>query len=328
VHAEPRPDGVQRHASLSELTIVTVVFEAEYALLELQALSMAVFLDESVATEILVIDNSRRPMSKARKRRLLTSYGRLAPKVRFLRHEEVARVPATTGWRSQQVLKIQIADWITTDGYLVLDAKNHLIARADLSTFVAPDGRPKCNFQHYETHPLRSSLEIALDNFGLERTSYLARFTATVTPFILVTQACLDLIAYLEVAEQRPFAETFVEKAFTEFFLYSAWLEWSGTRLEKLYDDSGIANAVVWPRGRSSDAVAATLDDARERQARILSIHRTALARMDRGATSLIVDFWVERGLFASVGVARRFIDKYRLRYFSVMGMRKLRALS
>jgi len=225
---------------------------------------------------------------------------------------------------SQQVLKLRVADLISTPTYVVLDAKNHLVRPTGLSSFVAPDGRPRANFYHYDAHPLRTSLERVLDYFGLERESHLARFTSTATPFILVTIVCRRLVADLEAREAKPFAELFVNRGFTEFFLYSAWLESTGTTLDVLYDDSGIPNPAVWPRGRGQAGVARVLDAASSPTTHFLSIHRTALARMGRSATDLLIAFWIERGFFSGRGEARRFILRYRTHYVVAMVRKRI----
>jgi len=317
----------ERFAPITTLAIVTVVFEAEYDLLELQARSFDAFLDGETVERIIVIDNSSSGMPSRRRRSLLRSYGRHAGQVDIRRNSDIALVPSTIGWKSQQVLKIRVADTVGTSAYVVLDAKNHLIRPTGRDVFVSGD-RPRANFYHYDTHPLRGTLETVLDYFVLDRPSHIARFTATATPFLLLSAACTALVADLEVREGTLFADLFVERGFTEFFLYSAWLESTGSVLDRLYDDSGIPNPVVWPKGRSRDGVAATLALAEQKQAHVLSIHRTALARMDRDATTLIVDFWVRLGFFHSVGAARAFIRRYRARYVVSMGLRRLRGKS
>ena len=324
VSPDPTPESASLRASVESLTLVTVVFDAEFGLLELQARSFAAFLDPTPVSAIIVIDNSRRPMSRARRRSLLAAYGPFASRVTFLRSDEVATVPPTIGWRRQQVLKLRIADLVETSTYVVLDAKNHLIRPTGLGVFAAADGRPRGSFHHYDSHPLRATLEAVLGYFDLDPAPRIARFTATSTPFILITRAARQLVAAVEQREGREFAEVFVERRFTEFFLYSAWIESTGASLDELYDDSGIASPTVWPRGRAQDRVASTLESARESGANFFAIHRTALARMDRAATHLIVDFWLERALFPNRAAAARFIRRYRARYLVAMVAKRL----
>lgn len=311
-------------STIDSLSIVTVVFEAEYALLQLQARSFHAFLEDGVADEIVVIDNSRRGMSKRRRASLLAAYGRHRETVKIRRNVDIARIPPSFGWRSQQVLKIQVADQIGSDAYVVLDAKNHLISQVGRSTFVTLAGRPRANFHSYRSHPLKGSLESILDYFDLEKPKRVTRFTSTTTPFILITQASRLLVAALERREGQPFAEIFVRQRFTEFFLYAAWLESAGVRLDSIYDDSGIENSTIWPRERRHDDVLRILRTLRSDGGSFLSVHRTALARADYSTTMLIVSLWRECGLFVSVSAAWRFVCAYRLMYVISMGRKRL----
>ncbi|MEP6842629.1 MAG: DUF6492 family protein, partial [Pseudolysinimonas sp.] len=110
------------------LTFVTVVFGAETRLLELQARSLALYLDPDATASIIVIDNGWRRMSRRRQAHLLVAYGLLADLVTIVRTEDlVPNLPATIGWRSQQIAKLVVARSVSTDHYVILDAKNHLI---------------------------------------------------------------------------------------------------------------------------------------------------------------------------------------------------------
>ncbi|MFP7760249.1 DUF6492 family protein [Marisediminicola sp. LYQ85] len=307
------------------LSLVTVVFEAEYPLLELQARSMAAFLSRETVREIVVIDNSWKPMSDRTRRRILRAYGPHTDRVRFVGHREIAAVPPSIGWMRQQILKLEVARLVSSDAYVVLDAKNHLVAHADFSTFVAASGRPLGNFHPYETHPLRTSLERVLGYVALPTNAYIRRFTATTTPFVILTNVATELVEAIAAREGRSFGEVFVSQSFTEFFLYSAWLESSGRPVDEVYDDRGIANVTVWPRGRDRRRVDAAIDDVDRRSARFLSIHRTALARMDSAALASLSGFWVRRGMFANRAEVTRFVWLYRARYVRAMVAKKLR---
>ena len=57
------------------LSVVTVVFEAEVPLLELQARSIARHVPDGVFDEILVIDNSRRGLSPSVQQRVRAELG-------------------------------------------------------------------------------------------------------------------------------------------------------------------------------------------------------------------------------------------------------------
>ena len=111
-------------------SFVTVVHKPDYPMLRLQARSLARYLPQDFATQIYVIANQGLIGRHDWKAPLLTDYGWLADRVRFLEASEVATVPISpllSGWHSQQILKLMIANVLNSDRYVVLDAKNHLV---------------------------------------------------------------------------------------------------------------------------------------------------------------------------------------------------------
>ena len=137
----------------SRLTFVSVVFESEVALLHLQARSMDLYVPDEWVEQIIIIDNTARGLSGATTHALRSMLGVHAGHLRVLRPDDICQVPRTIGWRSQQVLKLCVAGLITTDSYVVLDAKNHFIAPVARDFFVAPDGRARVAACGFESHP-------------------------------------------------------------------------------------------------------------------------------------------------------------------------------
>lgn len=282
---------------MEPLTVVTVCFEAELQMVELQARSLGRYLDPEHVTSVLLLDNTRSGLPAAFVDRLLPTYGPLADRVRVLRAQDVATLPSAAGWRTQQILKLEIARQITSPRYVTLDAKNHLVAPARPDFFEAADGRVLVASYSYATHPLQPSLRHVLTYLGLDPAPYVDHFPATVTPYVLETDAVLSLLDGL--APGRSFADEFARNDLTEFFLYAGWLLKQGT-LEERYDLSGAASPVVWPGGATAEGIERTLAVAREGRSPFFSVHRNALPRLDAAASSALVAFWVERGLVGS----------------------------
>lgn len=293
------------------LTFVSVVFEAEYPLLTLQARSFSRFLPESLVAGLLVIDNSARGMPDGVRRELLASYGALASRVRILRPEDIDAVPASMGWRSQQVLKLAIADQVPTARYVVLDAKNHLVAPLGEDYLIAPDGRARLRAYSFEAHPLRRDLEQVLRYVGLDPAAHIGRFTATVTPFIFETDRVRAMIADVEHTSGRNFAHEFVREGLTEFFLYAAWIIAQGEDMAQVYDLHEDGSPTVWPRGASPEGVARTLGEAAEGRSPFLTVHRRAFPLFDDASRRLLARFWAERALFPSEEDANGFLVSY-----------------
>jgi hypothetical protein len=309
------------------LTFVTLVFESEVSLLELQAASMAVHLDRHTIHEIVVIDNSARGLPAATQRRLRAAYEHLGPSVRVLPAAQVARVPASVGWRRQQVIKLEVARLLSPGLYVVLDAKNHFIAPPASDFFVAADGRPCVNAYSYETHTLRGELEQSLTYMGLDPSKYVSFYTATVTPFVLDTSVVIDLMDGVAARGGGTFAEEFLRQNFTEFLLYSAWLLATGHALDDYYNIHQVFCPTVWPRGASTQSVRSAIREARDGEAPLLSVHRRALAGLDAVAVTVLVEFWVSRGLFADVRAGQALVERFRREFIRGERRRKLREL-
>ncbi|HEY8590570.1 MAG TPA: DUF6492 family protein [Naasia sp.] len=296
----------------SDLTFVTVVYEAEFPLLRLQARSMARFLSMEQVRDILVLDNSAKGMPQSERAALMDEYGRLAPRVTVLRPDEVCRTPRGVGWSVQQVLKLAVAARVRTAAYLVLDAKNHFVAPLPTDFFSTADGRLRIPAYSFERHPLRRDLERVLAYLGLDPAPHVARFTATVTPFVLDTGRVRALIADVEARSGRSFAAEFLAHDLTEFFLYSGWIVARGDRLDDVFDLSLPQLPVVWPRAATGEGVRAAVELAEQRKSPLFAVHRRALATLtDEGIGALSV-YWTSSGLFGSPEEATAFIADFR----------------
>ena len=309
------------------LSFVTVVFESEFCLLQLQAASIAAFLPESVIAELVVIDNSAKGMGAARSAALLSAYGDHAPLVRIVRPAEICALPPALGWRSQQVLKLAIAEQLHADRYVVLDAKNHFVATPDPAFFVAPDGRARVNVYSYETHPLRPAFENVMKYLDLPAADHVGRFTATVTPFVLEVGLVKALMADISARSGKTFAEEFVSQELLEFILYSGWIVARGTDLSEVFDFHQVFCPNIWPRGSSVDKVSEAIEKARTKGTPLFSVHRTALARMEPEGVALLSAFWLERGLFGSGAEAERFVADFRKDFAKAEFYRKVRSI-
>ena len=307
------------------LTFVSVVFETEFPLLVLQARSMARFLDDASVHEVLVIDNSASGIPRATLAELHREYAHLSDRVRVVRPDDVCRVPATGGWRSQQVLKLCISDRVATTRYVVLDAKNHFIAAPDAHFFQTAGGKPTANAYSFEEHPLRPELERTLRYLGLDPDDHVGRFTATVTPFVLDTAVVRELIAGLEAREGRRFPDLFVEQQLTEFFLYAGWIVARGTPLDEFFDLHQKFCPIVWPGRADLAGVEEAVAAAEERGIPLFAVHRRALIKLDEPATTALTRFWTAVGLFPDQPAAKEFVTSFVTAYARVNRRRKLR---
>jgi hypothetical protein len=318
----PGDPAVSRHRH----TLVTVVFESEVELLRLQARSVRAYVTPDVVSGLVVIDNTARGLRRSRWAALLGEYGEHAGRVRRLRPGDIAdRVPGVHGWTTQQVLKLQVATQVTTPRYLVLDAKDHFVNPLEPAFLEAPDGRPRVSAHPFTRHPLRASLERALGYVGLDPADHVNRFTLTVTPFVFDTGRVLEMIADIEASSGRPFAVEFTDKGLTDFFTYSAWLLAQGRSLDDYFDLSRPPCPKVWPGRATFAAVQEAVRSVDDEHQPVLSVHRRALARLDRRSIDVLSALWVDRGLLANECEARAFVRAFRASYLSGEARRKVR---
>ncbi len=310
------------HGASMTLTLVTVVFDAELDLLELQARSLQRYIAEATASEFIIVNNGVRDFSSATQRRLRQAYGPLWHSVRIIRTAELIEARGSGGWRSQQAAKLAIARQILTPYYVVLDAKNHLTRAVDIASFIGPDGRAHGAFHTYEDHPLRPSLESALDYLGAsaeQKYGSITSFPPTATPFVFDTSLVRAMLDDIERREGIPFIVTFEREKLLEFFLYSGWVMVHGPGISCAMDGQSIPSPTVWPKAANLAGVTATIEEAERDHAFVFAVHRQVLARADAETRELIAQHWVRCGLFSTRRQASALIRRFRRRYFPAL---------
>lgn len=308
------------------LSAVTVVFEAEVPLLQLQARSIARHVPHGVFDEYLVIDNTRRGLSPRARRRVRAELGNHDSRVTFVSRFAFPAAPTASGWRSQQSLKLMAARRLTADHYVVLDAKNHFIeatTRADF--FDSVTGLPHGGIHSFERHPLRPQLEHVATVLGLEPASVAQRFTATAPPVVLDRRVVNEIVVEVGGGEPDLFPGEFERAVFTEFFLYSAWQIARGATPDDLVSGRSLVSPTVWAGASTPHEVRSVLERADRSHTTTLAVHRRALAKLSPESVRDLAEFWAGHGLFDSSADARRFIRRFRIVYFRSMLARKVR---
>ena len=309
------------------LALVSVAFEAEIPLLQLQASSTASFVTADLVDEVVVIDNTARGMPAGLRADLRDRYGPLCGRLRIVRPAEVCPIPGTVGWRSQQVLKLAVSRLLRSERYLVLDAKNHFVAPLRPDFVEAPDGRVRATAHSFESHRLRPDLERVLTYLDLDPARYVSRFPSTVTPFVLDVATVRAMIADLERRSGRSFAQEFVRRDLTEFFLYSGWVAARGQGLDGHFDFRQPSCPVVWPRAATREGVTAAVAEAEHRGTPLFAVHRRALAQLDPAGRAALAQFWCRRGHFRSIDDAEAFVEAFRRGYRRKQRAQQLRDL-
>jgi hypothetical protein len=309
------------------LSVVTVVFEAEVPLLELQARSIARHVPDGVFDEVMVIDNSRRGLSPTAQQRIRAELGGHAARTTFATRDDLGvGGSSATGWRTQQSLKLMAARRLTSDHYVVLDAKNHFIERTTRADFFdARTGLPHGGIHSFERHPLRAQLERVASGLGLDPAVAVERFTATAPPVVLDRRVVDELVVDVGRGDPDRFPVEFERAGYTEFFLYSAWQVARGATPDDLVSGRSLVSPTVWVGACGPGDVRAVLDRAARSETTTLAVHRRALAKLNRESVRSLVEFWTGHDLFETAADAESFVRRFRIGYVRSMGVRRVR---
>jgi len=106
-----------------------------------------------------------------------------------------------SGWFAQQVLKLKIASMVTSDHYLVMDAKNTIVREVTPGMFFTPCHQAKLFTQfHYDEIPkphaqwyAASARKLNIKSPGSLQTYW----PASITPMVFHRETVLDLLAYI-----------------------------------------------------------------------------------------------------------------------------------
>lgn len=307
------------------LSAVTVVFEAEVPLLELQARSIARHVQDGVFEEYLVVDNSRRGLSARARQRIRAELGTHGSRLTFTTRATFPTVPTASGWRSQQALKLMAARLLTADHYVVLDAKNHFIeATARMDFFDPATGLPHGGVHSYEHHPLRPQLEHVAAELGIDPAVAVARFTATAPPIVLDRRVVKEILVEVGDGDPDRFPAEFERRGLTEFFLYSGWQIARGATPDDLVSGRTLVSPTVWAGASTTAEVGTVLEQADRSPTTTFAVHRRALARLSPESVRDLAEFWTRHGLFGSSADAQRFIRRFRIGYVRSMALRRV----
>jgi hypothetical protein len=282
-----------------QYTFVTVVFGGDVELMSLQARSMDLYCPEWLTREIILIDNFTTEKPKGWLDRLKADYGKLWSKVRIIPAKDITPIEGVYGWWSQQALKLAVAKHVTTDRYVILDAKNHLVRPLVRDFLETPEGKTRINGRPYTGHPLHPHLMSCCKYVGIDAAQAEKNFVRTTTPFTMVTHEVRSLVSSLEGKEKTNLATAMTKHNLTEFFVYAATLQKAG-KFGQYYDWSQAMIADLWPEQGSNDwCVKGVVKNAQDNpSAPFMSIHRRALEVMTPVGRKALVEFWVSKGLF------------------------------
>lgn len=292
--------------------IVTVAFAGDLELLKLQARSFRLFFAPTSLARILILENDREPdvFLDRFQREVLPEYGDLQDRVTVIPKKTLLPDDyRATGWRTQQALKLLVEKHISTDAFLVLDAKNHFIRAADFATFASGE---KFRSTFRAVSSMSDYLVRSLEYFGLDARESAKVTMPTTTPYVLNTSIVRYLIRYVEFRERCGFAEFFLgrNRFVTEFFLYFGFMLRFGIEPGALYEFGDPRSAALFTRAPVSPAaVTRVIQSLNDEWVVMFGLHRNRIGRFTESDKNLLVRVWREGGLFATDREAHSFLD-------------------
>lgn len=299
---------------MQKIDFVTVCFDGEIRLLELQARSVARYLDPGLVDTIHVIINQRRSETfKAQFRdRVAPAYGDLLSRVNLVEYQSLWNGPSRRlGWASQQVLKLLAARSCGQRAMMILDTKNHFIRPVRHHDLLAPDGRLRSHLypmaRKFLPHYHRSCRY-----FGVRGPVPEDTVLPTTTPFLADRDLILDLLNAVEEKEGCSFQDFFMREkdAHTEFCLYSAFHLYARGPFEQTYDRRpGPTGTLFQGSANRPDRAAKALDSLEDETKYCMGVHREVLKAAHPKIIEMIGKTWHRFGLVASPEEAEYFLS-------------------
>lgn len=215
------------------LDLITVVYQKEIPLLQLQAKSIDVYFQKNQIKSIYIIVNDHNDVVN-----LIDCkwWGKFADCVNVIPFSIFGYVSRILGWENQQLLKLLAAARCTCDWSCVLDAKTLFVKNVTPGLLIDSDNRACAN--NLSPQPVFESAQHFVENFFQITLDKIVGPAGV--PFLFHTKTVQELIAECEARSGQPFTVFFQENVcypnlITEFYLYSGFVKFKYGTLNELY---------------------------------------------------------------------------------------------
>lgn len=262
------------------IDIVTVAFESELEVLQLQARSLELFVKD--IDSIVVVVNQDQAC------RIDTKWwGMHQHKVTVMHRNLFGYSWSPNGWVSQQALKLLAVSQCASEWAVILDAKTIFVQDFELDEI-----RPAVGA--LGIYPVfEPSRDIANALFGIDLQQQLGPGGV---PFVMNTQQARDMIAWIERHIGQSFANWFQQQGrLTEFILYSAWIQYRTGSLDTTYNTE--TSNVIPVNICHSEVAQFEQKLSHMPAATTVSIHRNAWTQLTDHQQKQYMDFLASRGI-------------------------------
>jgi hypothetical protein len=137
---------------MKNLDFVTIIYndEREIDLLKLQASSFS-FVDTNIINNIIIIFNDNKNLNEGFKEKFYNEIihyypNTLIEKIKLLFLEDLGLDFEYSNWFTQQLIKLEVSKYVSSDYYVVLDGKNHFINNITIDYFFNDNNIPYLYF--------------------------------------------------------------------------------------------------------------------------------------------------------------------------------------
>jgi len=240
-------DRATTHCSRPEvIDLISVVFEPELILLEIQARSIELYIPhKKISNIIVVVNDADRVADKIQS----AWWGINQQKVKIITRSQIGVFSNLDGWSSQQLYKLAAATVASSQWSMCLDSKTWFVQNLDWHKLFDEQGR--ANFKSFKCMPaFDSALEFSKKFFNIEFENVIGPGGV---PFLFHTNTVHDMVNYIEQKTGKKFLDFFANSLLdphrlTEFVLYSAYVSYANT-YNYLYSDNQhyrITNLADW----------------------------------------------------------------------------------
>jgi hypothetical protein len=292
---------------MKKLDFVTVTYndEREINLLKLQASSFS-FVDMNIINNIIIIFNDNKNLNEGFKEKFYNEIihyypNTLIEKIKLLFLEDLGLDFEYSNWFTQQLIKLEVSKYVSSDYYVVLDGKNHFMNNITIDYFFNDNNIPYLYFNCHNEKMLEFYYN-SLSYFDVKcpcinNNNFNEYFKLqTTTPFLFITEECKNMISYVERKEQTCFKNFFIgSMKFTEFFLYYAYLVFSNKYLLYEYTSNLHPIVTVGPQDPNThyyntwDYKQNTLEN---NKIYVFSLHRQCFNILDNSYKENLLDFY------------------------------------
>ena len=199
------------------IDLITVVFEPELYLLELQARSISLYIDHLRIKNIYIVVNDDSSLCD-----LIDPqwWGINHNKVNIIHRSAFGVDPTLDGWSSQQLYKLCAANIAQSEWSMCLDAKTWFVQTLDWAQLFDDTGRVK--FTSFPTIPVFRPAQLSIEKyFDIELPRVIGPGGV---PFMFHTETVKDIINYIPDFFEFFCTNVNLPSYMTEFMLYSGFV--------------------------------------------------------------------------------------------------------